>query len=492
MLPKENAVLNYRLIGFSFPGKEDIIDYKIEIARGYFTGEDSFKKNIIVSQSAAKNKIIAEVPAFGSQYTWRIIYPAGTPVETPAGRLFHFSTAMIPAVDTNNMRLRICKPAEKYGDAFVFLDGNGVLYDVSGRPIWFLPQIEGKKPEPIDLKLSAKGTITFISKPHAYEINYNGDILWENPVTGNVTGLSKEQFHHQLTRLANGHYMVLGTEHLKVLRKQPLMSGKYPFFSINDSSKTGQIDTTYFEAPFGTIEEYDEKGNLVWSWKSSSYILSSDIYDYYRMLPGPFPDYDIHENSFYFDEKNKVVYLGFRTISRILKIKYPEGEILSTYGEIYKPGGLPKGNEFFYGQHSCNHSDNGYLYVFNNNMRDSNCLPKITILKERSPGKERLKKIWEYDFPAKDLDEKIKPGFSFNAGGNVAELPDNSMFVSMGVPDSKLFIVSREKKVLWSALPEKWDEKKGKWTLMPQYRASIIANRKDLERLIWNEEIKNE
>lgn len=38
-----------------------------------------------------------------------------------------------------------------------------------------------------------------------------------------------------------------------------------------------------------------------------------------------------HENSFFFDDKAKVIYLSLRNINSILKIKYPEGTILQIY-----------------------------------------------------------------------------------------------------------------------------------------------------------------
>ena len=48
---------------------------------------------------------------------------------------------------------------------------------------------------------------------------------------------------------------------------------------------------------------------------------------------------DVHENAFFFDEKNKVIYISFKYISTIIKLKYPEGIVLNTYGPMQNHNG---------------------------------------------------------------------------------------------------------------------------------------------------------
>src|SRR5581483_10481474 len=74
IFPKEGSKLNYRLIGFAFPSEKQAVRYKIEIAKGGMLEENAFVKNIITTRYSEKNKIVAEVPSFGSQYTWRVVY----------------------------------------------------------------------------------------------------------------------------------------------------------------------------------------------------------------------------------------------------------------------------------------------------------------------------------------------------------------------------------------------------------------------------------
>lgn len=179
--------------------------------------------------------------------------------------------------------------------------------------------------------------------------------------------------------------------------------------------------------------------------------------------------------------------MSVRNLSRIIKIKYPEGKVLATYGTVYKPGTTHMENSLFCGQHSCKLSKNGYLYLFNNNSCTTS-LPTIVKLQEPGPGKTELKKIWEYQCTVEPQDAAAIGNTRFVSGGSVTELPDQTMLVMMGLPYPKVFIVNNDKKVLWSAVPERYDPIAKKWTYTDQYRACLITSRKDLEQLIWNSE----
>ena len=87
ILPKEGSKLNYRIIGFSFPAGNTGCKYKIDIASGNFNSEESFKKNIITSFSSDKNKIIGEVPSFGKEYTWHVVYMNKNGTQTKSARI---------------------------------------------------------------------------------------------------------------------------------------------------------------------------------------------------------------------------------------------------------------------------------------------------------------------------------------------------------------------------------------------------------------------
>jgi len=482
IIPWEGSTLNYRLIGFSFPSVKDATNnYTLEIAAGNYYSEDSFRKNIIITEHPATNKIITEVPEFGKGYTWRVVYGNNKPLKAK-NTLYHFSTGTTKEVDTTLFRLRIINHTEKYKDALVFSDGNKVLYDMNGKPVWYLPLMNKSFPEnpcTQDMKLSAQGSITFLMGPDAYDINYNGDILWEGPGNAKASGNDIENYHHEFTKLGNGHYMIFGNE-LMLCRIPTSPDDNLPIV-FNDTIKSDSIKAHYIKMPFGTIIEYDEQGNTIWSWKSSKYFQESDLVNY-RPASGA-PIIDLHENAFFFDEKDSIIYLSFKNISRIVKIKYPEGTIIDAYGEKYEKNHPASGNNLYCHQHACKRSAaTGCVFLFNNNGCNPGMPPKIKKFKESASAHEPLKKIWEYECTIEGNYPKGAP-----SGGNVMELKDQSLFVSMGGFYSKMFIVTDDKKEVWSAIPEHWIPSQT-WTPVMEYRASIIENREDLERLIWNAE----
>ncbi len=489
IFPKEDSKLNYRLIGFSVPPVSGADSYTIQIAQGRYNDADSFKKNITQTIPLDANKKIIEVPAFGTQYTWRVIYKGSDQKKT--GHLYHFTTGTIPEVDPKINRVNILTPAKKYRDAFILADANGVMYDMKGNPLWYLPPTDKIITSDIrDLKLTPFGTLTLLTATKPYEVDYNGNILWTCPDSSKATTNIEKNihlYHHEFTRLSNGHYMSLATEDM-VLCKMPTEDDNT--FIIYDTPITKKDNTKkYRNGSFGALIEYDEQGKVVWLWRVAKYIERSDLI--YRF--GPKDKMDLHDNAFYFDEQNKVICLSFRNISRVIKIKYPEGNVLNTYGNIYKKGGVYKpglhenGNDLFTGQHAAKYSSKGFLYLFDNDNGDSDVAPKVLVMKEPAIGNGWPEIIWKYTCAISEKEKQM--GFLPNSGGgNVIELPDGSFFICMGGILSKSMIVNADKEILWSAFSEKYDVDGKTWKMHTSYRQSIITDRKDLEQLIWNSE----
>jgi hypothetical protein len=205
-------------------------------------------------------------------------------------------------------------------------------------------------------------------------------------------------------------------------------------------------------------------------------------------------DYMTLHNSLFFDEKDSVFYIGFKAINRIIKVKYPGGDILRTYGDSYGPGNVENHNPVFCGQHNISRSATGDLFIFNNNCCHPDQVPEILQLREPVADNGQPEIIWKYDCSIEGSGTKIRLDstkhyeYNFLRGGTAIELPGKSLFASMSGNYSKVFIVSKYKKILWSASPEKWNPEQKKWEMIYQYRANIITDPKALERLIWKGE----
>jgi len=461
--PKESSILNYRLVGFKFPAKSKAMGYILEIAAGYHNDEQHFRQNIIKTEHTTGTKLIAEVPVFGGQYTWRVM-AAGE----KSGKTFHhFATGSVPEVTEHNSRLRVTTPASAFADAYVLLDGSRVMYDMKGEPVWYLPLIEGKSLVPRDLKSTGFGTVSLLES-NVYEISWDGNVLWKGPNTGQISHMNREVYHHEFTRLPGRHYMVYANESL--------------YCQLNpDSTFTIVADdrTSNPRSFLGALVEYDESGNVVWQWNTSRYYPASDL-QYFRSTT-PAPIVDLHENSFFFDEAEKCIYVSIKYINRIMKIKYPEGTVLATWGTKCKAAYTSLDNGLFSDQHSIRRSADGFLYVFSNNVTRHGKLPEVEKLKMPAYAGDPLIKVWSMA-----CSTSVVAPEGYQSGGNVWSLPDQCLFVSTAGPDNRVFIINDARKVLWSAEAEKWSEGEQKWLPLASYRASIIASRKELEELIFS------
>ena len=123
----------------------------------------------------------------------------------------------------------------------------------------------------------------------------------------------------------------------------------------------------------------------------------------------------------------------------------------------------------------------------------------MLITEESENASEPLKKVWEYVCPVIQegtIRQGKPPLNSYSSGGNVTELPDRSMLINLSNPYgfsplSGVSIVSREKKIIWSGVPEKWNKDTKQWQTAPVYRVSIIKSRRIMDDLIRKvEELK--
>ncbi len=490
--PAPDGVLNARIIGFSVPGAKGATGYTLEVARGRYATADLFEKNIVISETGNKPRFIAELPAFGVQYTWRISVSSSSAGQK--GMLYYFSTGTAPEADTATRRLSVSMRDAALSDRYIFIDGTRALYDLDGNLVWFVPDLDSISPdaEVRDLKASRWGTITFLANEQAWEVRYDGTVVWNEPRvvfkrTMPMTDKLNYFHHHTFTRLAGERYITMGMERkqwdLPEVMKRPRHMPKARIVIDSAGNRKQQLLTN-------RIMILDNKHTLVWSWSYADYMVQSDVHN--RTRPdGLFKTGGTSGNDFYFDESSKNIYASFRRMGRIVKIHYPDGKVLASYGSRYVPGNLEMVNDLFCGQHSPVRLRDSLLGLYNSNSCNRLCggLPSIVLLHEPAKAGGQLQKVWEYQCAVDGMSGEELAGLRFDTGGSIQELPDRSLLCCMGGNYGKVFIVDRNKKVRWSALPEKWDPTTRTWLPRPGYRASLIT-RKELESLIWNEPVK--
>ncbi len=469
VVPAEGAVLHYRLIGFVVPAHKHSALYIIEVAQGMYKRAEDFQEHILWRFKGTGNEVVGEVPQWGATYTWRVVYDG-----EEKDKLQHFSTCVVPVADTNSTRMRVTKNTEKYKDCYVFADGERALYDVEGRAVWYLPNIPGVVGEQSvvrDLKATAAGTITFLSDEQAVEVSYDGKVLWKAPKAGTVSGDTTEHFHHEFTRLGNGDYMVLGNEYVYWNVASTDFGGGMVVFDANGKRTTGTVGRERLE--FGTLIRYNRKGEVVWKWKSADYF--KQTYEQKDRLKKDV--LQSHANAFYFDEKQQLIYVSFKNLGQVLTVKYPEGTVTSYVGKMMDTVTHRLADGAVCEQHSCKVLRDGRLCVFNNNMCRLEEQPEVAVY---GAGETWDQVVWRYQCPGGS--GRRSP---MTQGGNVVELRDGDLFVSMCSPYGKLFIVNKDKELLWEAVMEHYSAARQRWEEAPQYRASAISDSELLHSLLF-------
>jgi hypothetical protein len=482
-LPADNATLNYRIVGFSVPQNTSATSCVFQIAKGNQPDEAAFVKAVFIKHKTDKTTDIEELPQWGKAYTWRVVYADKAGKEIGNSGLHHFTTGNLPYTDTTKNGLVIVKQATDHKDLLVLVDRALVMYDMKGSPVWYMPDIPEIKKRDFnirDFKPTADGTFTLLNNDEAIEIDYNGKIVWAAPNDGKVSGKKIEGYHHEFTKLANGHYMVAGAEIVKMQVPAP----HDDYFAEGDKQISKDAGGNYFaEFTCGTLIEYDAAGNVVWFWKAAEHMNSADFFVPKNKLTKPF-DCNPYLNGFDFDEANKVIYISYKNINRVMKIAYPGGEVLNTYG-------ANGSQNLFYGQHACRvNPRTNELYLYNNNHSDYLPLAESQfdaegyltshIVKYKQPPGRNNSLINNWDVGLRLIQDKKAFQLS-TRGGSISILDDDCVLVSAGTLNL-ILLIDKQKQKIWEAVPYT-TENNQRVPLIP-YRTSYM-HKKDLDKFVF-------
>ncbi|NVO20934.1 MAG: aryl-sulfate sulfotransferase [Bacteroidetes bacterium] len=449
VIPRNGSNLIHSQIMFEYPAVKDASGYEIQISKW-----DSTKQVTIPCLRQADKTTATLVPWLDFGYEYRWTYQAfdknGKAFFTSPEYKFYLKMPVEPRLDQQRVRLipSNCVDTLK---GLIALDYTKTVFDRKGRPVYYVPISPPLLPSGFfirDLRISQGGTITLVTKFDAVEMDLEGHIIWIAPNDGKVSGEATEFYHHDFSRLDNGNYMVLSAKHK--LMQAP-------------------NDTVHANVEFGTIIEYDQDGNVVWHWDSDKYFDTRDLFAH--KLPDNKYDASTHSNSIKVSPDGKYIYLGFRDVSRVIKIEKVSGRVIESYGAKMPSGEARKANGFFRFQHSMIPLKDGNLAVFNN---DSIADPKVTssVLIFTDPKNEKTpsKILWKFDCKF----DSLSNGKSLKMG-NVMELPNHDLLVNMGTLNRTIEL-SRDKKILWDAFTEQWNAKVNKWEPFSTFRCNYVSS----------------
>lgn len=439
--PVNNALLNYTQVLLEIPEVKSAEYYQFNVVE-----ELGNLSSPLISQIDSSQVTIINDLEFGMNYKWQVNAFNAKEELLAQSEIFHFQIDTSQIIDPDKHRFRIIKDfPNEYQDGFIFLDYSGVAINREGKPVWFLPEMEGmniRQDRIRDLKITSRGTLTFNAMKLCREISLDGKVIWETSGEGKVSQEEREFYHHEFTRLESGNYMALAIAH----RERELVLG---------DKKVDRI-------PVSVIIEYNTNNDTVWTWASDSYVTDNDILAVgQKVFKG---NTFGHMNSVYVNEEKGEVYAGFRDLNAIVVIDKKTRKVIRSYGDKIPSDNSKQAIGFFKKQHSPIVMSNGKIILFNNNEPDEDAVSKVLIFNEALSPDDIVRKDWEFDC---DFDT-IMPGYASRMG-NVQPIDTMHYLVNMGHV-ARLFEVTRDKKITWDCLPEIRNNDTSDWKPDLNYR----------------------
>ena len=210
-------------------------------------------------------------------------------------------------------------------------------------------------------------------------------------------------------------------------------------------------------------------GGCVWSIRIQMFI----VYFYAAIAKmnvdwiNGMPLFGTHANAFSENAEGTKVYIGFRDLSRIVKVDKQTKQVDLSYGERFPSGEGVYACHAFRKQHDASVTHHNSILVLNNDEKQVKRSSVVELKDNVSKNDSAV--IWKFNL---DFDGTIN-GKSVS-GGNVMELPNSNILVCGGVLN-RVFEVSRSKEVVWDAFVQSKEKTDTVWSPSAQYRASWVS-----------------
>ncbi len=271
----------------------------------------------------------------------------------------------------------------------------------------------------------------------------------QDPDDGKVSGDTTEIYHHDFKRLDNGHYMVLGERYSWRIVPDTFDITKFRAENLQTSEGVTRVKIL-----FGTIIEYDKRGNVVWWWDSADYLSDKDLFsdqvstNTFRMTLPAKAEIFGHLNAFEVDADGQYVYAGFRDLNRIIKIEKSTGNVVYSWGKKMPSGEAMVGDDLFISQHELMLSPDGNkILVFNNNDINNTVNSSEVIEFSQPKGESPTKITWLFDcrFDALGNGKSIR-------GGGVQYMDGDNVLICMAGGGRVTEVNKKTNEVVWDCI----------------------------------------
>lgn len=469
--PAEGAALHHNYVYFEDSLIKGTTSYELRI---YASVEDARSGRALMTQKSKWPGLQIDNLTWGFTYYWQWVgsSAAGKEIIRPL-HSFKIKPPVYQSFDTIALRV-LQNDADKHAGGWIALDYARSVYDRAGQRIWTIPMIPGLVEERThirDIKFTKDNTITFLTIPIPLEIDLEGNVLWKAPFPF-LFELDTVIYHHEFQKTERGTYLVLGDR--KVWRRVP---GAFAPEDLQTEFDVKIVNgEVYKKVLMAVVLEFNKEGKLIWYWDANKYVKDEDLN--FKKTKRGFPNLATHANALSESADGKKIFVGFRDLSRLVKIDKLTGKVETSYGERYPSGEAAKGNGLFLNQHDAFQTNHRSLLIFNNNgSLATTGVSSILELREPCGPKDSLL-LWSF---ALNFDT-LSTGKSMN-GGSVAELWNRNILLCGGSLN-RLFEVTRDKKIVWDAFVLCRGKGDSQWQPMPQYRCHYVKEWRESHFLI--------
>ncbi len=424
-LPEDEASLNYTQVLFSWDQMPGAMAYELEVS------EDGGLPVINYIDSTLTRIINAELD-WGLSYSWRVRPIFTDDIIGEWSSIRHFSILELPADRTTFSIENLVPDSVSLGLTILNANSQGFAMGVNqgGELKWYM-DVPSLYPD-------TRFRITqFLPNGHfmlyrddygpGREVALDGTIHWQS---------NRADLHHEIIKMdvqGLNRYMGIVNRTVRALK----------YVTVSEDSSWNY----YINWRGDDILEFDENGDVVWSWSTFDHFSMED-YSPPKLTgvgSGGTTDWT-HSNAIYFDSSESAIYFSSRNISRITKIDYPSGEVIWMMGDSLASGDVTVGTDIgFSYQHSIKKLENGNLMMFDNGIltyRDGEYS-----FNERSRGLEiavtstdsgyTAEVVWQYVLPS-NMYGKIMGDCDRLPNGNTMMTTGSSGYIVEATPDSQM------------------------------------------------------
>ncbi|MCD6018430.1 MAG: hypothetical protein K0S53_1551 [Bacteroidetes bacterium] len=438
---------------FEYPHNENAVSYSLYLAIDSASDKTNFKSclyHVYTDKTPATR--VSRLP-LGKDYKWYIEMQLKTG-EKINSSIHYFSILSTRYNDTLYYKRKInYNKRDKIQDGIIWCDFTHCAFDREGNLVWFMPttNIEYVETNRIrDLRFQPDGTITFIKNPFAIHTTMDVKEIWKAPNSGPNVEKFKDGYHHGFEKLKNGNYMVLAYDYVEL-------------------EKANKNDTVSNKVELVNLIEFNPKGEITWIWQMRDHF-PLDILAIPKMASGR-EIINAHCNAFSIDKENKFIYIGYRDISRIIKIDRKTKRIVASYGKkLNAADTLVNETDIFCMQHNTTVLANNDIMVVNNNESRKGKISSLEIFEQPKTLKDKITSKWSFKFNFDLLNE----GKSLKLG-NVKMMSNGNLLINEG-SSNRIVEITKDKEILWDMMIYRKDSLKGKWIDFGQYKIDFSTS----------------